>query len=115
MQADPVYAQKVIAQRRERVLQRKYGMSLADYEAMSARQKGRCKICKKRSKERLCVDHSHATGHVRGLLCRKCNAMLALGDDDPDRLKVGSAYLRASLKATTNRPHRSRHRSKKRT
>ena len=90
-------------------------MSLADYEAMSARQNGRCKICKKRSKEMLCVDHSHATGRVRGLLCRKCNAMLALGDDDPNRLELGSGYLRAALKATADRPSRSRRRLNEKT
>jgi hypothetical protein len=62
---------------------------------MLARQRGVCAICK-RSDQTLCVDHCHATGKVRGLLCAKCNSTLGFCDDDPKRLLAAIAYLQAS-------------------
>lgn len=58
-------------------IQKKYGISLADYERMLAQQKGRCAICgDPPGKNRLAVDHNHQTGAVRGLLCVRCNTSL---------------------------------------
>jgi hypothetical protein len=60
---------------RRRSLSRKYGLTEADFNRMFAEQGGRCLVCDQ--KKRLVVDHCHATGLVRGLLCHKCN--LAIG------------------------------------
>ena len=47
-----------------------YGISKDDYEALLRFQGGRCYICRRLPKGmRLAVDHDHATGEVRGLLC----------------------------------------------
>lgn len=47
-----------------------YGISKADYDALFRYQGGRCYICRRQPKTlRLAVDHDHATGEVRGLLC----------------------------------------------
>ena len=74
-------------------LKRLYGMSPADYDALLAKQDGVCATCGKPSKETLCVDHCHATGTIRGLLCRKCNIGLGCYDDDPATLVTALAYL----------------------
>jgi hypothetical protein len=76
-------------------LRRRYGMSPAEYAALLAKQGGACAICRKRSKGRLCVDHCHLTGTVRGLLCRKCNTALGYLNDDQASLVAALAYLGA--------------------
>ncbi len=73
-----------------------YGMTIADYDALLERQGGVCAICKKHPGETLCVDHCHATGKVRGLLCRKCNAAIGFLEDDPRAARAAAAYLEAA-------------------
>ena len=74
-------------------LKRLYGLSPADYDALLAKQDGVCPICGKPSEETLCVDHCHATGTIRGLLCRKCNIALGCYEDDPATMITSLAYL----------------------
>ena len=72
-----------------------YGLSLQDYRAMLERQGKVCGICKTPGKP-LCVDHCHATGKVRGLLCRDCNLGLGNYKDNPVFTRAATAYLEAS-------------------
>ena len=84
--------------RRRRLLSL-YGISHEEYDEMLERQGGVCAICKNKPGEGklLCVDHCHVTGMVRGLLCHKCNSVLAFGNDDPDIMRAAIAYLQAAL------------------
>lgn len=83
---------------RERHLVRKYGVDLAQYAEMLERQGGRCAICHTPESEQFKgvfhVDHCHATGVVRGLLCRGCNHMLGVVGDDPAKLLRAVEYLK---------------------
>lgn len=99
---DPEYRARVNARRRanlskERVRQHQlmahYGIGLDEYNALLAQQGGLCGICSAPPTETLCVDHCHATGKVRGLLCRKCNTGLGCYGDDIDKMKTAIAYL----------------------
>lgn len=56
-------------------LRRTYNLTEEQYSNMLLSQNGRCLICKK-EKDKLCVDHNHETGEIRGLLCVKCNSNL---------------------------------------
>lgn len=47
-------------------------MMPGDVDKLLSEQNGVCAICKEEVK--LCIDHNHETGKVRGLLCQKCNA-----------------------------------------
>jgi len=88
-------------------LLKKYGITVEQYNAMLESQNGCCAICKtetpgnrkgKLSGEwKFSVDHCHATGVVRGLLCNHCNAALGLAKDNPDLLEIMADYLRRSL------------------
>jgi hypothetical protein len=75
-------------------LQRKYGLTVADYEALLVAQSGRCAICRKKpEKVRLAVDHDHVTGKVRGLLCTCCNTALGKFNDDVNLFQTAIDYL----------------------
>ena len=79
-----------------------YGLSYSDYRNLIDR--GACDICKIRLVETLSqtqdfrevghIDHDHATGAVRGYLCRMCNHMIGNAKDMPELLEAGAAYLR---------------------
>ena len=70
-------------------------MTPAGYYDMLVAQGGVCAICRLtcQSGKRLCVDHDHATGKVRGLLCQKCNTVLGKMSDSPELLRRAAAYL----------------------
>ena len=76
-------------------LKRLYGISVVEYDALLAKQGGVCAICRKHSKRRLCVDHCHLTGTVRGLLCDRCNLGLGYLKEDQASLVAALAYLGA--------------------
>lgn len=75
-------------------LLRAYGITMARYEDMWLWQGGRCAICQgtNKSGHALAVDHDHATGVVRGLLCVRCNADLHVLET-PGRLDQLGGYL----------------------
>jgi hypothetical protein len=84
---------EISARRKAAHLQRRYGLSRADYDALLKRQGGVCAICAKPSEKTLCVDHCHATGSIRGLLCPKCNRGLGYLADDQSALIAALVYL----------------------
>lgn len=79
---------------------RRYGLTEADFDLLLERQGGACLICRDRE-SKLFVDHDHATGIVRGLLCVSCNTMLGFAKDSPDRLRDGALYLERSASVRT--------------
>ena len=103
METDPEYVEYQVARRRvyrkahaERAeaYRRKhlYGLTHDQYVAMFAAQGGRCAICAS-PHAKLHIDHDHATGQVRGLLCRACNHLLGNARDDADLLTQARFYL----------------------
>lgn len=80
---------KVRALARQRL--RKYGLDGNAYAAMLTTQGGLCAIC--RADAATSVDHCHASGLVRAVLCGRCNTMLGMGRDNPSILRAAADYL----------------------
>jgi hypothetical protein len=72
---------------------REYGVTRERFEAMVARQDGRCALCGEVPKGALHVDHCHATSVVRDLLCGTCNRGLGMFRDNPLLLTKAAWYL----------------------
>ena len=79
---------------------KKYGLTIEQFEAMVEAQDNLCAICRqpetqayKGQTNTLSVDHHHASGQVRGLLCANCNIVVGHARDDIAILKAIIAYL----------------------
>ena len=84
---------KAKANDRRQIL-RRYGLTPELFERMKVEQGGRCKICELEFTGTPHIDHCHASGAVRGLLCRPCNLILGYAKDNPARLERAAKYLR---------------------
>lgn len=77
----------------------RYRMTPDGFDAMLARQKGRCGICSRQLQLRrggVAVDHDHTTGEVRGLLCMPCNTSLGWYEKQ-GHMRI-AAYLTCEIK-----------------
>ena len=82
-------------------LKRKYGISIDEYNIFLERQDNKCSMCEcefsDSLKRRLCVDHCHKTGKIRGLLCFNCNTVLGKVNDDVHILLNAVNYLKGNF------------------
>jgi endogenous inhibitor of DNA gyrase (YacG/DUF329 family) len=72
---------------------RKYGLTLEEFDAMMAVG---CAICGRHDSQdgrSLAIDHCHASGKPRGVLCVNCNQGLGKFADNPDRLRAAAEYI----------------------
>lgn len=87
------------AKKRDGRIRSEFGVGVEQYDRMLADQDGKCAICGAESADsrghKLHIDHCHATGRIRGLLCSNCNHGVGKFKDDPDRLRKAAAYLEA--------------------
>lgn len=58
-------------------LKHKYNLTVDEYNSLVDKHGSKCAICRK-DDGRLCIDHCHSTGKVRGILCNRCNTSLHL-------------------------------------
>lgn len=86
---------------RARMLLAQRGVTVQAYEEMFIRQGGVCAICKQpetahdrnRKRKQLAVDHNHATGLNRELLCSACNLLLGQVEKDKERFQAILVYI----------------------
>jgi hypothetical protein len=86
-----------------KAFRRKYGITASEYDEQWLAQGECCAICRRRredSEKMFAVDHCHASGVVRGILCPQCNVDLGRIEKylkEPDHI---DAYLANSVWAT---------------
>ena len=74
-------------------ISKKFDMTFAEVDILLASQTT-CAICNQTEPDRkLCIDHDHVTGKVRGLLCNPCNTALGLFKDNLTHLQRAIDYL----------------------
>ncbi|HHK7736737.1 TPA: endonuclease VII domain-containing protein [Escherichia coli] len=87
--------------RRAARVKHRYGITADEYNALLQQQGGRCAVCgeyptpgntRAHWDGKLCIDHDHETGRVRGLLCNDCNLAVGYGKS-PDVLRRSADYL----------------------
>ena len=76
---------------RLRVKAKTYIYKISEEEAEQLLAIDRCEMCG--SDWKLCIDHNHETGKVRGVLCGNCNSALGLTKDSPELLRKLATYL----------------------
>lgn len=76
----------------------KYGLTEEKYLQILADQNGKCATCAFQFNDHseTQIDHCHATGIVRGILCKHCNRALGQVADSVEILAALIKYLRAS-------------------
>lgn len=79
---------------RKSALKIKYGLTVAQYDAMHATQRGLCALCGKPYKGVGHIDHNHLTGKVRSILCGSCNPKLGHIENNRSWLRMARDYLR---------------------
>ncbi len=88
---------------RRRDLARRFGLTEERADKLIADQNGKCAICgneetsfegRTGARKRLAIDHCHATGRIRALLCWRCNAALGKVEDSITLLEKMILYLR---------------------
>lgn len=93
---------------RSNALQKKFGITVEEYETLLKQQNYVCAFCGKPEKakskigkiRRLCVDHCHKTGRVRGLLCYMCNHTIARLGDDIESAEKLLRYMKGEISKT---------------
>jgi hypothetical protein len=81
-------------------VERKYGLGRAEYLRLFQSQDCRCAVCHRdlelfSAESSPVVDHCHATGKVRGILCNGCNVRVGRLEADPehDLNRMANAYI----------------------
>jgi hypothetical protein len=70
-----------------------YKILREEFEELVYAQHGECAICSIYKGDTLDLDHDHASGKRRDLLCRACNIGLGQFGDDIDTLEKAVKYL----------------------
>jgi hypothetical protein len=75
----------------------RYGMTRQEYLDLLSSQGGACALCGSKDPGRgdghFAVDHNHATGRIRGLLCQRCNCGIGFFADDVELMRRAAAYV----------------------
>ena len=80
---------------------RNYGLTLDEVNVLYDKADHKCELCGSEGfimgdnghTRLLVVDHCHATGAIRGILCHNCNRALGLMQDNPEVLRKAAEWV----------------------
>lgn len=83
----------------------KHGLTRKEVKLLLKLSKGTCQLCglEETAKDRngkikrLCIDHNHVTGAVRGVICYSCNIVLGHFKDNIERFEKAIKYLTGTV------------------
>lgn len=94
---NPEKRKNVLLDQQRRHYRAEYGITLEERDALHAKQNGKCAICLDLVVFGLNtgahLDHCHATGKVRAVLCSACNHGLGRFRDSPELLRAAALYI----------------------
>ena len=74
-----------------------YNITPEQHQQLYVDQNGCCALCDESvAYDKICVDHNHKTGKIRGLLCHRCNHGLGCLGDNIEGLRRAVKYLNIS-------------------
>ena len=82
---------------RARRIAKSYGVSLDEYKQLLLAQGECCALCERGAGWKygvLVIDHCHATGRIRGLLCNSCNTALGKLGDTEEAITKALVYVK---------------------
>ena len=82
---------------------RRYGLAPGEWDRMAESQGHRCFTCGATPSAGLVVDHDHASGDVRHLLCSFCNSALGLALESAEILRRLTLYTEGNLRSAPDR------------
>ena len=95
------YDRKKYLKRRNVIRAAKYGVTVAEIETwLEATQCQAC--CAPFERHAGYIDHDHATGEIRGVLCNACNYALGIALESPTRLRGLAKYIDAWSRKSRN-------------
>ena len=91
------HERNLAAKRRSR-MKYMYGITPEQYDKILEEQNYLCALCGCELTHDAVpsIDHSHTLNEMRGIVCRKCNLMIGLAEDNPRILYLGIKYLHQS-------------------
>lgn len=93
--SDPVAREKIKARNKAAKYMDRYGITIDEANRIKANG---CEVCGT-TRVKLCLDHCHRTGMIRGCLCSNCNTSLGKLNDDYDLILRLAGYLRKHQRA----------------
>ena len=89
------YGEKIRARARARHYERKFSISTQERDKLLASQGGVCAICGTDTPKGKgwCVDHCHARGGIRGILCAPCNLVIGHAYECVETLTRAAEYI----------------------
>lgn len=95
-----VYNKKYYKKHRDKMIsshyERRYGLTTKQRKEMYLEQNGCCILCNEPvNYEKICTEHNHTTGKVRGLACSRCNNFIGYIETNSHLVQPILDYLEA--------------------